>query len=92
MKEAVKSVSVETYYSIVKIFFGTHTLTCRRKEAGTTRHPRSRALPSPTLSLTKEITAPFCCNPESAGALLPWGGLRGTQEKEPDQSVQGEGL
>lgn len=37
MKEAVKSVSVETYYRIAKIFLGTHILTCRREEAGTTR-------------------------------------------------------
>lgn len=35
---------------------------------------------------------PFCCITESAGALLPWGGLRGTKEKEPDWSVRGDGL
>lgn len=81
MKEAVKSVSVETYHSIAKTFFGTHILTRRRKEVGRhkKRHPQSAAL-----SVTTAITEPFCCITESAGALLPWGGLRGTKEKEPD--------
>lgn len=43
-------------------------------------------------SVTTAITEPFCHMAESAGALLPWGGLRGTKEKEPDRSVRDEGL
>lgn len=55
MKEAVKSVSVETYHSIAKIFFGTHIPTRRRKEVGTRRDIR-RALLSPSL---QQLQSPF---------------------------------
>lgn len=43
-------------------------------------------------SVTTAITEPFCHTAESAGALLPWGGLRGMKEKEPARSAHVQGL